>query len=916
MSRKLKMKQSRFSPREKFLLMGIALLVLVVGVLGVLTALTVLARGPQPKPTSTPPATAMPTPIPVLFPSLRVSPQEAAPGRLVIVTGEAWAPGDQVSCHVIAPSGDQWLVAQATVDQDGAFVAPFVLPLELGSSELASVVLRASSAGTDHQMSTLLPVLASEGTPSPLPTAEPTRASAETPTPTAAPDQTRTVPPLATATPAPVTLTWRGEYYNNSYLGGAPVLVRDDVGVDFVWGAGAPATGLPVDAFSARWTRTLRFEAGTYRFYALSDDGVRVWLDGALIIDRWHDSPSVTYSAQRTLSAGAHTLRVEYYENGGAAQIRLWWERVDDFPQWHGEYFTTPDLAGNPALVRNDANVDFRWGYTAPAAGLPADGFSVRWTRSLWFEEAVYRYHAIGDDGVRLYIDDMLVIDGWRGSGRRELTNDWKLPAGPHTVRVEYCEHTGEALIQVWWEMLKSYPDWRGEYWSNPSLSGPPVLVRNDRILDFTWGSGSPATGLPGDGFSARWTRAAQFDAATYRFHVLVDDGARLYVDDQLILDTWRDGAVREVRSEHLLTRGVHNLRVEFYERTGEARIRVGWEKLSTSYPDWKGEYWSNRKFEGKPTLVRNDKGIDFRWSTSAAATGLPTDNFSARWSRKVSFDRGAYRFYAWADDGIRVYVDGELVLDEWRDSSADEVYVVDLNLAGQKTLAVEYYERSGEALAKFWWKRVGDWPTPAPTVTPTATPTSTPKPTATPTPTLEPTATPTSTPEPTATATPTPEPEQTGVRLNEILPVPAQDGIVDEMDEWIELYNAGLVAVDLSGWLLDDDEGGSDPYPIPEGTAILPGAFTLFYGQTTGLTLDDSGDAVRLLDPDGAVVDAVAFGELAPNASYSRDDVGTWHAHWPPSPGLPNQPPPVGAGARFGHWLLEPLLVLGLFPR
>ncbi|MGD8997510.1 MAG: hypothetical protein PVH80_05330, partial [Anaerolineae bacterium] len=200
MSGKVSRKQSsRFSLWEKLLLIGIALLVLVVGVLGVLTGLNVLARGPQPKPTSVPLATSTPTPVPVLFPSIRVSPQEATAGKLVIVTGKGWTPGDEASLHVVAPSGDQWAVAQTTVDQDGAFVAAFLLPLELESSDTSSVVVRASSAATGHEMSTLLRVLAREETPSPLPTAEPTRAPAETPIPTATPVQTRLPSPTATA---------------------------------------------------------------------------------------------------------------------------------------------------------------------------------------------------------------------------------------------------------------------------------------------------------------------------------------------------------------------------------------------------------------------------------------------------------------------------------------------------------------------------------------------------------------------------------------------------------------------------------------------------------------------------------------------------------------------------------------------
>ena len=432
-----------------------------------------------------------------------------------------------------------------------------------------------------------------------------------------------------TPTPVPAITGWRGEYYANRQLTGDPVLTRDDTAVSFDWGTAAPASGVPADGFSVRWTRTLSFEGGTYRFYARSDDGVRVWLDGERIVDEWHDATGSTYTAERPLSAGSHTLRVEYYESGGTANVRLWWERAGDFPQWRGEYFGNVTLAGAPALVRNDAAVDFDWGRNAPAAKLPVDGFSARWTRALWFEKGLYRFHAVVDDGVRLYVDDTLVIDAWRDGGQREVTADRTLAARSHTVRVEYYERDGDALIKTWWEKPTSYPDWRGEYWSNRDLRGDPALVRNDARVKFNWGRGAPASGLPADNFSARWTRTASFDAATYRFHAVVDDGVRLWVDDQLILDAWRDGSVRELTADHPLTQGTHRLRVEFYEHAADARVHVWWDKVSSpSYPDWKGEYWSNRSLKGGPALVRNDKAVDFQWDKGAAASGLPATAF------------------------------------------------------------------------------------------------------------------------------------------------------------------------------------------------------------------------------------------------------------------------------------------------
>jgi len=118
---------------------------------------------------------------------------------------------------------------------------------------------------------------------------------------------------------------WRGEYFNNASLSGSPTVVRDEADINFNWGYGTPAAEIPVDNFSARWTRTLSFAAGTYTFTATVDDGVRVKVDGAMVIDHWADGAATAYSGDITLSAGTHTVVMEYYEHGGVAQARLTW---------------------------------------------------------------------------------------------------------------------------------------------------------------------------------------------------------------------------------------------------------------------------------------------------------------------------------------------------------------------------------------------------------------------------------------------------------------------------------------------------------------------------------------------------------------------------------------------------------------
>jgi hypothetical protein len=254
--------------------------------------------------------------------------------------------------------------------------------------------------------------------------------------------------------------------------------------------------------------------------------------------------------------------------------------------------------------------------------------------------------------------------------------------------------------------------DWRGEYYANTKLSGEYVLVRNDKEIDFNWGNGSPDDDVPSDGFSARWTREVTFEKALYRFHLVMDDGAALWVDDRLVIDEWKQGASREVTVDLELKKGDHEIKLEYFEAGGTARMNFWWEKLTNvSFEGWKGSYWFNKTLDSKWALVRDDKAIDFNWVFKSPVLGIPEDQFSIRWEKEVDFDDGVYAFYARADDGFRFYLDEALVIDEWHISNASELYSVELELDGSHELTIEYYEGKQHAKVNFWWEQKNEAP-------------------------------------------------------------------------------------------------------------------------------------------------------------------------------------------------------------
>ncbi len=115
-----------------------------------------------------------------------------------------------------------------------------------------------------------------------------------------------------------------GQYYPNTTMTGAP-FVRLDPVVKFDWGGGSPAPAVPITDFSAVWTaRFVAPATGTYTFYTFTDDGVRLYVNGALLIDKWILQGATEWSAQVNLQQGVtYDLRMEYYEHQGAAVAQL-----------------------------------------------------------------------------------------------------------------------------------------------------------------------------------------------------------------------------------------------------------------------------------------------------------------------------------------------------------------------------------------------------------------------------------------------------------------------------------------------------------------------------------------------------------------------------------------------------------------
>ncbi len=426
-----------------------------------------------------------------------INPQSGYVGTLVHVSGQGWWPEEPVFVFLRSPDegdGSRYAYAAAVADERGSFQTAFTFPDELRwiGQDRAYVLAEGSRSGleTTTQFSLIVPTPTSTVPP---PTARPTLTPGRTSGPTEPPLPTDTPTPSSTPTSDLVITDWLGEYFANADVAGTPVLIRNDVLIDFNWGVDSPDPRIAVDRFSARWTRKQTFVEGFYRFTLLADDGFRFWIDGQLVVDEWHDGTLLPYTVDLRVSQGEHPLRLEYYENTGGAMVQLSWKGIappTDTPtptptptgtatptatptptftpsptptytptpqsaepplpaQWTAAYYPNPDLSEPVALARIDGAVDFDWGTGSPGEAVPVDSFSARWTGSVQVSAGTYSYALRVDDGARVWVDGQLVVDEWHASGGAVYPFELFLQGGNHTFVVEYLEVTGNAYIHL-----------------------------------------------------------------------------------------------------------------------------------------------------------------------------------------------------------------------------------------------------------------------------------------------------------------------------------------------------------------------------------------------------------------------------------------------------------------------------------
>ena len=402
----------------------------------------------------------------------------------------------------------------------------------------------------------------------------------------------------------------RGDYFDNMDFTGLKIS-RVDTNVNFDWGTGSPDASIGSDAFSVCWRGwVVPATTQTYAFYTVSDDAARLWINGKLLVNNWTSHSATTNSGAITLLAGQqYDVAMDYFENAGRATAKLLWSTAGQpagvlpasvlFPQTglRGEYYGSTNLTGWK-LNRVDSQVNFDWGTGSPDALVATNRFSVRWTGSVVarFSET-YTFSTVSDDGVRLWINGVQLVNNWTNHGATTNSGTIALTAGKaYDVKMEYYDNTGRAVAKLLWASASQSRQPIPSVWLRPNIGvfalyypnlnmGGTATTNLASKIDFDWGSGRPTYTVQTNNFSLHaFGQIMPRYSQAYTFYTVSDDAVKLWVNGALIISNWTTHAATTNTGTITLTAGQkYDVRLDYFEGTGNAVMKLLWSSASQS---------------------------------------------------------------------------------------------------------------------------------------------------------------------------------------------------------------------------------------------------------------------------------------------------------------------------------------------
>lgn len=267
-----------------------------------------------------------------------------------------------------------------------------------------------------------------------------------------------------------------GNYYPNQNLTGEPKSIQVDTNFDQLWENNQPTLTQLSPPFSVRWQGYIKPKfSERYRIITTSDDGIRLWIDDQILIDNWSVHAATTDQAEIELQADdLHKITIEFFDRGYSGVLKLEWlspqqprevvpssalfapaaEVLDLTNGLSANYYASHDLTGSPTHNRISSMLDQRWNDGQPLMADLNAPLSVRWQGYIKPEFSdEYQLITTSDDGVRLWIDDHLLIDNWSVQSATENRRGVELVADQiYPITIEFFDRGYDGIMKLEWE--------------------------------------------------------------------------------------------------------------------------------------------------------------------------------------------------------------------------------------------------------------------------------------------------------------------------------------------------------------------------------------------------------------------------------------------------------------------------------
>ncbi len=286
-------------------------------------------------------------------------------------------------------------------------------------------------------------------------------------------------------------------------------------------------------------------------------------------------------------------------------------------------------------------------------------------------------------------------------------------PASDSAVIYPSSNPTGTGLTGQYF--ASSSPTYTGTANFN---AGTLKVARTDPQVNFYWGQGQPYPAVNRNNFSAAWKGLLLAPTTGgYAFGVQADAGARVYVNNQLVIDAWAAGSSTAAplftSTSIALTAGqTYPVEVDYYENTDPASIYLTWQPPAGAFAaipsgnvfqpthsgstGWEVSYYNNVALSGSAAYSTIEKAVTWNWGTGSPDPSIPTTKYSARWTGQVQPQYSEpYTFVTHTDDGTMLKVNGQLITSNWKDQTGSDVASTTINLqAGARyDLQMDYFQ-------------------------------------------------------------------------------------------------------------------------------------------------------------------------------------------------------------------------------